>query len=174
MTVEQSVNQLTVATQALLDAINIKKAGLDLAVANSTTAATTATTQATTATTAAATATTQASAATAAAANAAAIVYSGTSSLTPAAGKIPIATATGEIDPGWIGAKRYVVTLNGDEGVTVTHNRGNTNYAVQVIPSANLARVGEINISSKAANTVVINNSGDTRIAAEVTITPTL
>jgi len=62
------------------------------------------------------------------------------------------------------------VTLDGQNGVTVTHNRGNTNYIVKVMPKdMTLGMVGEISVV-KSANTCVIYNSGIGNIAADVEI----
>jgi len=60
------------------------------------------------------------------------------------------------------------ITLNGQDGLTVTHNRGNTTYVVLVTPTntASLGRVGDIAVV-KASNTVVIYNSGQSGIAAD-------
>lgn len=63
------------------------------------------------------------------------------------------------------------VTLGGADGVTVTHNHGNTNYAVAISLLDSASRAGEVSIGAIAANTVVIYNSGEPNIPALVTIT---
>ncbi len=60
------------------------------------------------------------------------------------------------------------ITLDGQNGVTITHNRGNTNYIVKVMPKdMTLGMVGEISVV-KSANTCVIYNSGIGNIAADI------
>jgi len=60
------------------------------------------------------------------------------------------------------------ITLDGQNGVTITHNRGNTNYIVKVMPKDNrLGMIGEISVV-KAANTCVVYNTGIGSIAADV------
>ena len=61
------------------------------------------------------------------------------------------------------------VTLAGQDGVTVTHNRGNTNYLVKTLPTGigSLGRIGDITYV-KAANTVVFYNSGHGGFAADI------
>ncbi len=60
------------------------------------------------------------------------------------------------------------ITLDGQNGVTVTHNKGNTNYIVKVMPKDNsLGMIGEISVI-KSANTCVIYNTGIGSIAADV------
>lgn len=61
------------------------------------------------------------------------------------------------------------ITLNGQDGVTVTHNRGNTSYLVKVSPTGITAinKVGDI-VYVKAANTVAIYNSGQSNLAADI------
>ncbi|HBE45747.1 MAG TPA: hypothetical protein DDW17_10000 [Deltaproteobacteria bacterium] len=61
------------------------------------------------------------------------------------------------------------VTLAGQNGVTVTHNKGDTNYVVKVMPKdvGIFGLVGDIAIV-KAANTCVIYNSGIGNIAADI------
>lgn len=61
------------------------------------------------------------------------------------------------------------VTLAGQDGVTVTHNRGNTNYLVKTLPTGvgALGRIGDISYV-KAANTVVIYNSGHGGFPADI------
>lgn len=63
------------------------------------------------------------------------------------------------------------VTLLGQDGVTVTHNHGSTSYLVKtnVTGLGNLGRIGDI-AYVKAANTVVIYNSGISGITADVEI----
>ena len=63
------------------------------------------------------------------------------------------------------------VTLLGQDGVTVTHNHGSTSYLVKtnVTGLGNLGRIGDI-AYVKAANTVVIYNSGISGISADVEI----
>ena len=62
------------------------------------------------------------------------------------------------------------VTLGGADGVTLTHNKGDTNYAVKILPTGNASGdVGEIGYV-KAANSVVIYNSGRPRLAADYEI----
>jgi len=63
------------------------------------------------------------------------------------------------------------VTLNGVDGVTITHNQGHTNYVLTVLPTgANAQDVGEISYV-KAANTVVVYNTGQPRLAADYELT---
>lgn len=65
------------------------------------------------------------------------------------------------------------ITLNGVDGVTITHNKGNTNYLLKIMPNgSNPGDVGEISYV-KAANTVVIYNSGRPRIAADYELSTT-
>ena len=60
------------------------------------------------------------------------------------------------------------ITLNGQNGVTVTHNKGNTNYIVKVMPKdMKLGMIGEISVV-KAANSCVVYNTGIGSIAADV------
>jgi len=60
-----------------------------------------------------------------------------------------------------------IVTLGGMDGVTVTHNKGNTGYLVKVLPTGSAPQdVGEISYV-KSANTVTIYNSGRPRMAAD-------
>jgi len=63
------------------------------------------------------------------------------------------------------------ITLLGQDGVTVTHNHGSTSYLVKtnVTGLGNLGRIGDI-AYVKAANTVVIYNSGISGISADVEI----
>lgn len=59
------------------------------------------------------------------------------------------------------------VTLNGTDGVTITHNKGNTNYLLKIMPNGSMpGDVGEISYV-KAANTVTVYNSGRPRIVAD-------
>lgn len=59
------------------------------------------------------------------------------------------------------------VTLNGIDGVTIVHNKGNTNYVLTVLPTGvNAQDVGDISYV-KAANTVVVYNTGRPRLAAD-------
>lgn len=63
------------------------------------------------------------------------------------------------------------VTLNGIDGVTITHNKGNTNYVLKVLPTgANAQDMGDISYV-KAANTVVVYNTGRPRLAADFELT---
>jgi len=61
------------------------------------------------------------------------------------------------------------VTLAGQDGVTVTHSKGDTSYLVKVLPTGTggLGRVGDISYV-KAANTVVIYNSGHGGFLADI------
>jgi len=63
------------------------------------------------------------------------------------------------------------ITLLCQDGVTVTHNHGSTSYLVKtnVTGLGNLGRIGDI-AYVKAANTVVIYNSGISGISADVEI----
>lgn len=64
------------------------------------------------------------------------------------------------------------ITLNGVDGVTLTHNKGDTSYLVKVSPTGlSVADAGEIAVV-KSANTCVIYNSGRPRIAADYEISP--
>ncbi len=60
-------------------------------------------------------------------------------------------------------------TLAGQDGVTVTHNKGNTSYLVKTLPTGTggLGRIGDISYV-KAANTVVIYNSGHGGFPADI------
>lgn len=63
------------------------------------------------------------------------------------------------------------VILNGQDGVTVIHNKGDTNYLVKVMPTTfnAMGMVGDIAVV-KSSNTVVIYNSGIAGISANVEI----
>lgn len=63
------------------------------------------------------------------------------------------------------------VTLNGQDGVTVTHSKGNTNYRVDVTVTTSdvLGLVGSISVV-KASNTCVVYNSGIAGHSADVRI----
>lgn len=109
MSLEQEVSNLTSATTDLLEAVNVRKETLDQKVNTATGAAATATQKATEAQGSAqaasghaTTATQKANEAAASADNAAAVVTGGTGTLTPEAGKLPIARAVGTIDPAWL------------------------------------------------------------------------
>lgn len=67
--------------------------------------------------------------------------------------------------------KSGTVTLAGQDGVTVTHNRGSASYLVKVHPTgtSSLGRIGDITYV-KAANTVVIYNTGHGGFAADYEI----
>ncbi|OGC00152.1 hypothetical protein A2V82_16585 [candidate division KSB1 bacterium RBG_16_48_16] len=72
------------------------------------------------------------------------------------------------------GANGYVfqtggITLNGQIGVTVTHNKGDTSYLVKISPTGltALGKVGDI-AYVKSANTVVVYNSGQANLSADV------
>lgn len=99
-----TIDDLVVSTTGLLAAVNVAKATLDSSVVEATTAAAAASTDRTLAETAAATSVDAKNTAAAAAASAVAVVSGGTASLTPAAGKIPIADANGLISPAWLPA----------------------------------------------------------------------
>lgn len=116
MTIETEIAGLTQATTDLLAAVNVRKATLDEKVGNadafaqasltsannaaaSATAANTSKTAAETAKNAAETAR---NAAVTAQNNAAAVVTGGTATLTPEAGKTPLADANAKIDPKWL------------------------------------------------------------------------
>jgi hypothetical protein len=63
-------------------------------------------------------------------------------------------------------------TLAGSAGRTITHNFGHTNYQMMLNPTADPAGfLGEVWFS-KAANTVVIYNSGSAVGAFDYTIMP--
>jgi hypothetical protein len=116
MALEDSVNTLVTQTTALLNTVNVAKATLDTSVEdagdfaqasltsanNSAASASTATTQATDAQTARTGAETARDAAVVAQNNAVAVVTGGTATLTPEAGKIPLADGLAKIDAGWI------------------------------------------------------------------------
>jgi hypothetical protein len=60
------------------------------------------------------------------------------------------------------------VTLDGQNGITVVHNKGDTNYLVKVMPKdVVFGLVGDISVV-KAANACVIYNSGISGIAADI------
>ena len=61
------------------------------------------------------------------------------------------------------------VTLAGLDGVTVTHNKGDVSYLVKTMPTGTgcLGRIGDISYV-KAANTVVIYNSGHGGFPADI------
>lgn len=61
------------------------------------------------------------------------------------------------------------VTLAGQDGVTVTHGKGDTSYLVKTLPTGigGLGRIGDISYV-KAANTVVIYNSGHGGFTADI------
>jgi len=61
------------------------------------------------------------------------------------------------------------VTLAGQDGVTVTHGKGDTSYLVKTLPTGigGLGRIGDISYL-KAANTVVIYNSGHGGFTADI------
>jgi len=63
------------------------------------------------------------------------------------------------------------ITLNGQDGVTVTHNKGDTSYIAKVMPRdvSPFGSVGDISVV-RAANTVTIYNSGFSGAAAEIEI----
>lgn len=71
-----------------------------------------------------------ASAAAASAASAAAVVTGGTASLTPAAGKIPLANAAGQIDPGWLPGGGLITIKPNDIGTA-----GQPGFGVGICPS---------------------------------------
>jgi len=116
MALEDSVNTLVTQTTALLNTVNVAKATLDASVEdagdfaqasltsanNSATSASTATTQATAAQTARTGAEAARDAAIVAQNNAVEVVTGGTATLTPEAGKIPLADAEAKIDAGWL------------------------------------------------------------------------
>jgi hypothetical protein len=126
MTIETEVANLTAQTTALLSAVNVSKTTLDQKVTDATTQVTLATEQATLATTkATAASSSQAAAASSAAAseaaraaavvaqnNAVSVVTGGTASLTAAPGKIPLASASGRLDPSWYAALLPNVAIN--------------------------------------------------------------
>ena len=129
MTLDAQIAALTTATTDLLDAVNVRKSTLDAAVGAAAEqvalataqvsaasaqavaaagSATTATEQATAANAAKTAAETARAAAVVAQNNAAAVVTGGTATLTPAAGKIPLAGADALIDPKWLTATALV------------------------------------------------------------------
>jgi len=61
------------------------------------------------------------------------------------------------------------VTLAGQDGLTVTHGKGDTSYLVKTLPTGTggLGRIGDISYV-KAANTVVIYNSGHGGFTADI------
>ena len=108
MSIDTQIAELITATTDLTEAVNVKKAVLDEradAASQSATEADVSAAAAQGSATAAEsfknTATLKASEAAASAANAAAVVTGGTGSLAPAAGKIPLADAEGNISPDW-------------------------------------------------------------------------
>lgn len=59
------------------------------------------------------------------------------------------------------------LTLNGANGVTLTHNHGNTSYLVKVVPTGqSTGQVGEVSVV-KAANTVTVYNTGRAGLPAD-------
>lgn len=59
------------------------------------------------------------------------------------------------------------VVLAGADGVTITHNKGDANYLIKVLPTGSApGRAGEISYI-KAANTCTVYNSGEARLAAD-------
>lgn len=108
-TLNDQIAALTTATTDLLDAVNVRKSVLDAKVdvatekaTEATGAAATATAQATAAAAAKTAAETAKTAAETARDNAVAVVTGGTATLTPSAGKIPLADAAALIDPKWL------------------------------------------------------------------------
>jgi len=63
------------------------------------------------------------------------------------------------------------ITLQGQDGVTVIHNKGDTNYIVKVMPKSldALGHVGDLAVV-KSANSCVIYNSGIGNISADIEI----
>ncbi len=63
------------------------------------------------------------------------------------------------------------VTLNGQDGVTVTHNKGDTSYIVKLMPRDIVPHgsVGDISVG-RAANTVTIYNTGFAGGTADIEI----
>lgn len=61
------------------------------------------------------------------------------------------------------------ITLGGQDGVTVVHNKGDTNYIVKVMPKTldALGHVGDIAVV-KSANSCVIYNSGIGNISVDI------
>lgn len=59
--------------------------------------------------------------------------------------------------------------LNGRDGVTITHNKGDLNYLIKAVPVGldGLGRIGEISYV-KSSNTAVIYNSGEPRFTVSV------
>lgn len=65
------------------------------------------------------------------------------------------------------------VTLNGADGVTITHNKGDTKYLLKLMPTGSApGDVGEISYV-KAANTCTIYNTGRPRIVADYELSTT-
>lgn len=65
------------------------------------------------------------------------------------------------------------VTLNGVDGVTVTHNKGDTKYLLKIMPTGSApGDAGEISCV-KAANTCTIYNTGRPRIVADYELSTT-
>jgi len=93
--------------------------------------------------------------------------------LTSGAGAGKILTSDGSGKASWTdnSIQSGTITLQGQDGVTVTHNHGSTSYLVKtnVTGLGNLGRIGDI-AYVKAANTVVIYNSGISGISADVEI----
>ena len=93
--------------------------------------------------------------------------------LTSGAGAGKILTSDGSGNASWTdnSIQSGTITLQGQDGVTVTHNHGSTSYLVKtnVTGLGNLGRIGDI-AYVKAANTVVIYNSGISGISADVEI----
>lgn len=118
MALEDEVAALTTAATDLLAAVNVRKATLDEKVASATDAET-ATAAAVVSTEAAAIssalsknqAAASAAAAQTSANNAAAVVTGGTATLTPTAGKLPLASGAGKLDPGWLNLRGEDVQL---------------------------------------------------------------
>ena len=136
MTIEQQIAALTTATTDLLDVVNVKKATLDAAVSDANnaaiaTAADRVQTGLDVATTldykeaaevAAAASLTHSQTAETAAANAVVVVTGGITSLTPEAGKIPLAGEDGKIAPEWVRG-----------GVTATTGPGGGTGIAQIV-----------------------------------------
>jgi uncharacterized phage infection (PIP) family protein YhgE len=123
-----TIDDLTNATTDLLTAVNVAKTTLDSSVAAAVDAAETtaedriqtgqdrAQTGQDRTQTGADRAATQA-----ALADAVAVVYEGEASITPAAGKIPIAGADGHIDPGWTDGQSTTCTTFDNKRLTFTN-----------------------------------------------------
>lgn len=142
MALEDSVNTLVAQTTALLNAVNVSKQTLDNTRAASEVAATAAGSSKNAAEAArnnallyASQAETFKQAAESARDDAVAVVYSGDASLTPAAGKIPVARAGGTIDEGWIRPGLNALLDNAFAPLNTIGVPGDAGFGVGVCPT---------------------------------------